>query len=253
MKRTAMRILLLTLATLLALAAAGCREDGTPATPLEEFVQRTGHLQGQALEDTLRVALAEGPPNSVYAGFLLGNDFHTAAADSAYKVGWSDPGVAALLDSAEFYLAGAVAQDSTFIEGLVNLGSVWDDRSEGIADRRERQRAIIEAESWYRRALAVDETEVKARCNLGGLFLRQRRTADALAEFKTALEHDPESPLAHYNLAVMFAEAKVYREAIREFELAAKYDDEGDIGERARESARIIRELLSAPDQLPDK
>lgn len=253
MKRSATRILLLITVIALATTLAGCREDMAPATPLDSFVARTGHLEGQALEDTLHAALAEGPPASVYAGFLLGNRFHSAAADSAFKVGWRDAGVTALLDSAETYFAGTVAQDSTFIEGLVNLGSVWDDRSEGIADRRLRQEAVSEAETWYRRALAVDEGEIKARCNLGGLYLRQRRTGDALREFTTALEYAPESPLAHYNLAIMFAEAKVYREAIREFELAAKYDDEGDIGERAQESARIIRELLSAPDQLPDK
>jgi len=254
MKRRTTRILLLITAMVLFLAAAGCREEAPPATPLEIFVERTGHLEGQALDDTLRAALAEGPPASVYAGFLLGNRFHAAAADSAFKVGWHEAGVNALLDSSETYFAGAVAQDSTFIEGLVNLGSVWDDRSEGINDRARRHDVVAEAESWYLRALAVDETEIKARCNLGGLYLRQRRTNDALREFTTALEHDPESPLAHYNLAIMFAEAKVYRESIREFELAAKYDDEdGDIGDRARESARIIRELLSAPDQLPDK
>lgn len=253
MTRELTTILLLTAAALLALAGGGCREDDVPETPLEIFVARTADLPPEVLEDTLRVAMSEGPPNSVYAGFLLGNKFHGDAAERAFQVGWSDSTVGALLDSAETYFGGAVSQDSTFIEGLVNLGSVWDDRSEGIADRRERQVAIGEAESWYRRALAVDETEIKARCNLGGLFLRQRRTADALAEFKLALEHDPESPLAHYNLGIMFAEAKVYREAIREFEAAAEYDEEGDIGERARESARIIRELMSAPTQLPDK
>ena len=249
MKRRTTMILLLGAVALF----AGCQQDEAPDTPLQAFVARTEHLEGQALEDTLRTALAEGPPASVFAGFLLGNRFHTAAADSAFKVGWQDQGVGALLDSAETYFGGAVAQDSTFIEGLVNLGSVWDDRSEGIADRRQRQEAVDEAERWYRRALAVDETEIKARCNLGGLYLRQRRTAEALHEFTTALEHDPESSLAHYNLAIMFAETKIYREAIREFELAAEYDQGGDIGERAEESARIIRELMSAPDQLPDK
>ncbi|MCP4572352.1 MAG: tetratricopeptide repeat protein [bacterium] len=245
--------LMLLTAAVLAVSLGGCQQEETPTTPLEVFVARTGHLEGPALDDTLRAAMAEGPPTSVFAGFLIGNGFHASAADSAFQVGWHDPGVNTLLDSAETYFGGAVAQDSTFIEGLVNLGSVWDDRAEGISDRRLKQDAVNEAEHWYRRALAVDETEIKARCNLGGLFLRQRRTNDAVREFTTALEYAPESSLAHYNLAIMFAEAKLYREAIREFELAAEYDNEGDIGERAQESARIIRELMSAPDQLPDK
>ena len=44
-------------------------------------------------------------------------------------------GARALLDTAEVYFNLAVAQDSTFIEPLVNLGSIWADRAETISNR----------------------------------------------------------------------------------------------------------------------
>ena len=53
---------------------------------------------------------------------LIGNRIYEAAGDSALVAGWSDPYVDATLDSAEVYFNLAVAQDSTFIEPMVNLG-----------------------------------------------------------------------------------------------------------------------------------
>ncbi len=94
----------------------------------------------------------------------------------------------------------------------------------------------------------MDPADEKARCDLGGLYLRQRRTQDALDQFQTVLDADPKSSLAHYNLAIMFAEQKIYREALREWELAAKYDPDGDVGQRSRENVRIVKDLMNAPD-----
>ena len=240
----------LLLMAVVALLLAGCREEEA-ATDLDRFVDRTEDLSDAALTDTLWTAINEGPPNSVYASFLLGNHYYGAAGDSAAAVGWQDPGVGALLDSSEVHFTRAATQDSTFIEAIVNLGSVWDDRSERIRDRTARQEAMQEAERWYRQALDRDPTDQKARCNLGGLYLRQRLNDRALEQFQIALEHDPESALAHYNMAIMFAESKIYREAIREWELAAKYDPDGDIGERSRDNVRIVTELMNAPPPGP--
>ena len=141
----------------------------------------------------------------------------------------------------------SIARDSTFIEALVNLGSVWDDRSEQMGSRADRDVRIANARKYYEMALAVDPADEKARCNLGSLYLRQRQTKEALREFETALEYNPKSSLAHYNLAIMFAEAKIYREAIREWEQAVKYDPDGDIGQRSRENIKIVEDLMNAP------
>lgn len=225
---------------------SGCK-DGVPQTELEMFVARTTEFQGEALQDTLRQIAAGEPPYNSYANFLLGNQFYNTASDSARYGGWSNPGAQALLDSAEVYFSLAVAQDSTFVEPMVNLGSIWDDRSETIGNRQKHDERIGQAKKFYNMALAVDPTDEKARCNLGSLYLRQRRTTEALAEFHKVLEYNPESSLAHYNIAIMFAEAKIYREALEEWKLASKYDPDGDIGDRSRENIKIVHDLMNAP------
>ena len=247
-----MRKTVLAAACCLVLAAAamglgGCR-DQVELSELERFVQGTAGLADAALVDTLRSYLPGGPPRSTYASFMLGNHFYDAASDTAAQAGWDALPVPALLDSADLHFSRAVAQDSTFVEALVNLGSVWDDRAEQRGNRQQRDDRVAQAERFYQLALAIAPTDEKARCNLGGLYLRQRRTQDALDQFTAVLDHDPDSALAHYNLAIMFAEQKIYREALREWELAAKCDPDGDVGERSRANVRIVKDLMSAPD-----
>lgn len=233
------------------LLAAGCKES-EPMTDLERFIARTETLEGQALEDTLRALGAGEPPDSIYAHYVLGNRFYEAAGDSARSFGWDNPAVAAQLDSAETHFNYCVDQDSTFIEAVVNLGSLWDDRAQAMPTRQQRDETLDTARGFYEQALRIDPTDEKARCNLGSLYLSQRKTGDALAAFEKVLEHNPKSSLAHYNLAIMFAESKIYREAIREWELAVKYDPDGDIGQRSQDNIEIVKDLLNAPDpQLP--
>jgi tetratricopeptide (TPR) repeat protein len=236
----------------LAGALSGCKDGGPPRTELEMFVERTAAFEGQALVDTL-LAVADGPaPYNSYANFMLGNFFYNAASDSASYGGWGNDSAQALLDTAEVYFNQAVAQDSTFIEPMVNLGSIWDDRAEVIRNRQEYDKCIAEASKYYNLALAVDPADEKARCNLGSLYLRQRRTAEAMAEFNKTLEYNPQSALAHYNIAIMFAEAKIYREALVEWELASKYDPDGDIGDRSRANIKIVQDLMNAPELPSD-
>ena len=159
---------------------SGCK-DGEPQSELEMFIVRTSEFKGQALQDTLRqIANGEAPYNA-YANFLLGNGFYDSANDSVRFGGWSNKGAQIMLDSAEVRFNLAVAQDSTFIEPMVNLGSIWDDRAETIGNREQYDERIAEANKFYSMALAVDPTDEKARCNLGSLYLRQRRTSEALA------------------------------------------------------------------------
>lgn len=228
----------------LLVAVAGCRDDGVQ-TPLDQFIQRTETLEGSAYDDTLAALAAGTSQDAVFANYLIGNDYYISAADSAVVGGWNSIAINKELDLAEEYFSRAVALDSTFIEALVNLGSLWDDRSGQMGSRQDRDFRFAQAEKFYRLALKVDPYDEKARCNLGSMYLAQRRQADAVAEFQEVLKHKPRSALAHYHLAIMFAEAKIYKEAITEWELAAKYDSSGDIGERARENVKIIKELMN--------
>jgi len=247
--RNGLKIVVLLVAFLLVIVA-GCKEKGVQ-TDLDKFIQRTEAIEGSAYDDTLAVLAAGTSTQAVYANYLIGNGFYGLAADSAAVGGWNSKSVNGNLDSADEYFSRAVALDSTFIEALVNLGSLWDDRSGMMGNRQERDHRFDQAEKFYRLALKVDPLEEKARCNLGSMYLAQRRQSDALVEFKTVLEDQPRSALAHYHMAIMFAEAKIYQEAITEWELAAKYDNSGDIGERAKANIEIIKDLMNT--ELPKK
>lgn len=224
----------------------GCK-DGVPQSDLDQFILQMNELDPSTQADSLQSIAASGMPRAAYATYMRGNIFYMAAGDSARTLGWGSPAANALLDSAEAYFVAAVDMDSTFVEALVNLGSLWDDRSEQLSSRDDRDGKVAKAENYYLKALKVAPLDEKARCNLGSLYLRQRRTMDAKAEFQTVLENNPGSSLAHYNMAIMFAEAKIYREAIVEWELAVKNDPDGDIGGRSRDNIKIVKDLMNTP------
>jgi len=215
--------LFLVVVALVSLLLVGCK-DGMPESELDKFISRMGELDASTQSDSLLAIAGEGSERSPFATYMIGNNYYKAAADSARSTGWGTVKANALLDSAEVYFGKAVAMDSTFVEALVNLGSLWDDRSEQLTSRQDRDTKVAKAESYYKLALEVAPLDEKARCNLGSLYLRQRRTMDAKREFQTVLDNDPHSSLAHYNMAIMFAEATIYREAIAEWELASKFD-----------------------------
>ncbi len=227
-------------------ALVGCK-DGIPESELDQFISRMGDLDSAAQADSLRAIARSGDSSASFATYMIGNNFYKAAADSARLAGWSSKGANAQLDSAEIYFGAAVSMDSTFVEALVNLGSLWDDRSEQLSSREDRDVKVAKAEGYYLKALDVSPLDEKARCNLGSLYLRQRRVMDAKDEFQKVLDNNPRSSLAHYNMAIMFAEAKIYREAIAEWELAVKYDPDGDIGDRSRDNIDIVKDLMKTP------
>jgi tetratricopeptide (TPR) repeat protein len=242
-KHNSLKIVVL-FAVALVMVVAGCK-DGSTETDLDKFIAKTEQLEGAAYDDTL-AALAKGSDaNAVYANYLIGNGYYISASDSAAVGGWNSKTVNADLDNAEIYFTKAVELDSTFIEAIVNLGSLWDDRSGQMGNRKERDHRNAQAEKFYKLALTVDPNDEKAHCNLGSLYLAQRRQGDAMKEFKLVIDNDPRSSLAHYHMAIMFAEAKIYREAIVEWELAAKYDSQGDIGQRSRDNIKIIEDLMN--------
>ncbi|MCP4291071.1 MAG: tetratricopeptide repeat protein [bacterium] len=239
-------LLLLLMIVSLGLVITGCK-DSIPESDLDQFIVRMEALDSDAKADSLQAIANGGGASAPYAKYMQGNSFYTAAADSARLGGWGSGGSTALLDSAETYFSAAVAMDSSFVEAIVNLGSLWDDRSEQLTSRDDRKTKVDQAEKFYRLALDVSPTDEKARCNLGSLYLRQRRVSDAKNEFMSVLENNPRSSLAHYNLAIMFAEAKIYREAIAEWELAVKYDPDGDIGQRSEDNIKIVKDLMNTP------
>ncbi len=233
----------------LAVAAAGCRETKVPQSDLDRFVDGIRDLPQPAAMDTLRAIADRGGERATFAQYELGNRYYSAAEDTAKARGWNDAAAKALLDSSETWFLKSVAADSTFVEGWVNLGGVWDTRSDMMAPQKERDARVEQAATMYNHALELRPDDEKARCNLGALYLRQRETEKAKDEFMKVLDRDPKSALGHYHLAVMFAEARIYREAEREWKLAVKYDPDGDVGERSQANLKILDDLQKAPAQ----
>lgn len=99
------------------------------------------------------------------------------------------------LAEAETALLRVIAQRPEDAEVLAGLGRVHQVRQEPI-----------EAEAFYRRALAAeraagDDETLTVLLNFGAL-LAQRGDAEALEIFRRAAEADPNSAAAHYNLAL---------------------------------------------------
>jgi tetratricopeptide (TPR) repeat protein len=245
---------------LLAASFWGCKQQAEQSE-VARFLSRYQDLPAAAQQESLRVHTQEPGVHAAYAFYGLGNQFYSAATETAQAAGWNADPVYALLDSAQTNFERAVDRDSTLIEAYVNLGSLWDDRSaqlgNGFQEQRQRQEYQKTAEGMYLKALTIDPDDEKANCNLGALYLKMREGNQtlhhkAMERFLHVLEVHPKSALAHYNLAIMFAEEKIYREAITEWEAAAKADPHGDIGERSRANIQIVQDLLNAkvPENL---
>lgn len=245
MKRFVPLALLLTLA--LSAVVPGCKSGTKPQSDLDKFVAEMRKLPTEEAVPTLQGMTARPAPQSTYAKYELGNIYFRKAEAAAEEKSWNDETAKALLDSSQTWFESAVAADSTFVQAWVNLGGIWDNRADMMAPAAERQSRVNKAADMYKKALAIEPRDAKARCNLGALYMRDRKTDDAKKEFMTVLEQDPQSALAHYHLAVMFAEAKIYREAETEWKLAVKYDPDGDIGERSKANLKILDDLRKAP------
>ena len=179
-----MRRVMLILAMVMALGlllVAGCR-DKAPSSELDRFVARIAKLEGQALDDTLRQMASGGPPNAGFASYLLGNRYYVAAGEAAAARGWSDSSLVALLDSAEIHFNAAISADSTMIEPMVNLGSLWDDRAEQTTDQAKRPEFVAKAEKLVAKQLKFVFKNVPLRDLLGYV-----RTLDVVVrDFKDA-------------------------------------------------------------------
>jgi tetratricopeptide (TPR) repeat protein len=90
-----------------------------------------------------------------------------------------------------------------FARGLEAEASGKDD---GLAD----------AETNYRKALALDPGLAAAHTNLGGLAYRRGELGEACAEFDAALALDPEQPEARYNRATILYRRGEVEEAASE-------------------------------------
>ena len=85
-----------------------------------------------------------------------------------------------------------------------------------------------------------------ARNNLGAVFLQQRQVERAAREFRLALDLNPDYADAHANLGSALAQQGAYREALREFDEALRIDPH-HAGAGANRQAVLARVQVEAP------
>ncbi len=87
---------------------------------------------------------------------------------------------------------------------------------------------FAEAESVFKKALALDSTDVTAYINYGNLLDQRgdKQAADNL--YQKALRYEPDNTQAHYNLGLLYEELGNTEGAIREFEKVLTIDPKDD-------------------------
>lgn len=111
-----------------------------------------------------------------------------------------------------------------------------------------------EAVQHYRQALAQDPGLLKARNNLGNLYIRQHQLPEAIAQFQAALVLAPEYAYARNNLGSAYLMMGQEAEAIQEFLTALRLDGSyvspyynlAAIYARRRDLAHVIAFLTKA-------
>ena len=88
-----------------------------------------------------------------------------------------------------------------------------------------------EAESHYRRSIALKGNESKTHADLAELLHHQGRREEAETEYRTALELDPANAIAIMNLGTLLRDTGRFSEAT---ELYARAKDLPDLDEETR-------------------
>lgn len=100
-----------------------------------------------------------------------------------------------------------------------------------------------EAETFLRRAIAVDARHFYANYDLGRLLVRTRRFDEAITALQGAMSIRPRDPGVHYQLFISYSRLKQKEAADRELALFKQYE--------AERKARRANEEESIEDTLP--
>ncbi|MGR9087032.1 MAG: tetratricopeptide repeat protein [Gammaproteobacteria bacterium] len=84
-----------------------------------------------------------------------------------------------------------------------------------------------EAEQWYRKAIAVKENYAEAYSGLGMLFEIRKNYADAEAQYRKAAELNPKEAVYPYNLGKLYRTQERYQEAEAQYRKAMDLNPKG--------------------------
>jgi len=124
----------------------------------------------------------------------------------------------------------AMIYTADFASGSYNLANLYSRKGD-----------VKQAESWFLKAISIDDEFFPAKINLAMLYNMQQENDKAEALFREVLAQDPEQPEVYYSLGLLLAEMQRYTEAAKMLEKA---------GELMPERSRIFYNLGLLYDYL---
>jgi len=103
-----------------------------------------------------------------------------------------------------------------------------------------------DAVQGYKKALAIDSTNVRALTNLGNALYTQSKIPEATDLYRKALRYDPQNQEANYNMGVAFADAQIFKQALSYWKRVVAIDSTTAVAESAKSSIQILQDFLSS-------
>lgn len=117
-----------------------------------------------------------------------------------------------------------------------------------IADLEAENKNFDIAETYYKKAIAVDSADLRAHANYAEMLNRCHRTLEALEEYRQAVIISPQTPELSYNLSLILKSLEEYEQALdlmfHAFYLAPQHADW---------SLNIAETLVLLNDNAPEK
>lgn len=173
-----------------------------------------------ALEQQLEVLQEQGAARSDDATYFfeLGNVY----ADLSRR------------DEAKAAYEAALDLDPAYVEVLVNLGALQNEKGE-----------TEEAIGLLEKAVEIRPDDPRAYVNLGSAYYSKGEYYEAMEHYRKAIEVNPETYEAHYQIAVAFADAGIYREAIRSWQKVIELAPDTDAARAAQENIDVVETILA--------
>ena len=119
------------------------------------------------------------------------------------------------------------------VKTMVNLGAAYD--ASGVP---------INAQKYYREALAVSPNDSIASCRLASSLYSQGKHQDAVDQLRDILRTQPSSYCAYFTMGVAFADAGIYRDAIRMWRKVIEIAPASAEAVSAKESIEVLEKYV---------
>jgi Flp pilus assembly protein TadD len=191
-----------------------------------------------------------------------------AQGDAGAKAAGKSPAPVAAVDSLVL-LEKAVAKDSTKFDNLYRLGVLYLDRdkvgdavkvltkahvlrpkdhrvSVNLGVALDANGKAIDAQAYYREALAQFPDDSVASCRLASSLYSQSKQAEATALLQEIIKKAPRAYCAYFTLGVAFADAGIYKDAIRMWRKVVEIAPTSPEAVSARESIDVLEKFVSS-------